>query len=271
MTHPNDATVFFGQRQLFAHLARHPRPLSQVPGLTIVESEQVPAQFANNYDLHFLEPPRASSLTNIMRDLTALPTATTLQTCRPSQPNTVRRPADGGEVLLFAAGSRILGIEFPEKYQGAWCVGWADHKHGLISAEAIRLDLPTKDKSRNQGSSSMQAVARWKFAVKDGKESKGGEWLSFSKGEVLNNIGWSHQDHWCWSGTNSKGRTGLFPRSHIEPGTLMEVAIKSDHVSVASNERKTGLLSRISIRHRSSSGGGGAGGGAGPSPRASIY
>lgn len=265
-THPNDATVFFGQRPLFAHLARHPRPLPRVPGLTVIQSEEVvPRQFANNYDLHFAKAPLVSGLSQLSgRDLGALPTATAVQTCRASPTSGARRPADGSYTLTFAAGARILGVQFPEKYQGEWCVGWADHEHGLLAAETIRLDPPRSSDARDQGSSSMQAVARWRFAQKDSKETRGGAWLAFGKGEVLTHIGWSHQDHWCWSGTNAKGRSGLFPRSHIEPGTLMEVAGQSDRESVASAERRMGLLSRISIRHRSGSGGG-------LSPRASIH
>lgn len=252
-THPNDATVFFGQRQLFAHLARHPRPLPHVPGLTVVESEELPWKYANNYDLHFWGQPRASRLAHIMRGLTALPTATTLQTYRPSQISTMTKPADGGEALCFATGARVLGIQFPEKYQGIWCVGWADHHYGLISADALRLDPPTEESIRVQGPNSMQAVARWRFAVKDSKDGKGGEWLSFNKGELLTNIRWSYQGHWCWSGTNSSGKSGLFPSSHIEPSTLIEMTAQSGCVSGASGEKRTGLLSRISIRHRSKS------------------
>jgi hypothetical protein len=29
-----------------------------------------------------------------------------------------------------------------------------------------------------------------------------------------------YADYWCWSGTNSKGRTGVFPQSHIDLQTL---------------------------------------------------
>lgn len=65
-----------------------------------------------------------------------------------------------------------------------------------------------------------------------------------------------HQEHWCWSGTNSKGKTGIFTRSHIEPGSLVEATERSDRSSFVSSEKKAGLLSRISMRHRSSNSGG---------------
>lgn len=308
-THPNDATIFFSQRQFFVHLARHARPLPYVPGLAVIEADEVPAQSANNYDLHFSRPPRAAHLASVMRELTALPTATALQTCRPTPVLAQRRPADGAEVLCFAAGARILGIEFPAKYQGEWCLGWADHEHGLLPTEAIRLDPPRRRDVRGlQGSgsgSSMKAVARWKFSMKESKEkgsagsagagAGAGDWLSFGRGEKITNISCElsiyfarsllnsadeepsaerriaadigpYQEHWCWWGTNTKGKSGLFPRSHIEPGTLMEAATTSDPSSSFENE-KTGLLSRLSIRYL----GGGGGGGGSTSPRTSIF
>ncbi|KAK2613759.1 hypothetical protein N8I77_000649 [Diaporthe amygdali] len=260
-THPSDATVFFSQKQIFNHLARHPRPLPHVPGLTVVESADI-GPHANNYDLHFLNPPLKSHLATIMRDLAALPTATALQTYRSTPTSSVKRPTDGQEVVNFASGARILGIIFPEKYHGEWCLGWSDHQYAAFPADTIKLEEPRKSEIRLQGSSSMRAVSRWKFSVRD----KSSEWLSFSKGEIITNIGWSHKEHWCWSGTNSKGKTGIFPRSHIEPGSLFEATIFTDRSSFVSHEKKAGVFSRISIRHRSSGSGGG-----GLSPQQSIY
>ncbi|KAF3767705.1 hypothetical protein M406DRAFT_69825 [Cryphonectria parasitica EP155] len=275
-THPNDATVFFSQRQLFAHLARHPRPLPEVPGLLVLQTEDVPVQFANNYDLHFPGPARVSMLADMMRELTALPTGTAVQTCRHTPTSNPKRPPDGSDVLSLAAGARILGVEFPAKYQGDWCLGWADHEQGLLPADIVRLDPPpgrkSGDSANQGGSTTLRGVARWRFAVKDGKDKSRGEWLSFGKGEVITNIGWSHADHWCWWGTNAKGRSGMFPQSHIEPGTLKEAAaaaaaaaatattVRSDRASTSSGERKTGLLARISIRQKSGGSGGGGGG-----------
>lgn len=48
----------------------------------------------------------------------------------------------------------------------------------------------------------------------------------------------------------------MFLQSHVEPGTLTEAATRSDRGGISSAERKAGLLSRISIRHRSSGSGG---------------
>ncbi|KAI3402152.1 hypothetical protein diail_81 [Diaporthe ilicicola] len=246
-THYNDATVFFSQKQIFSHLARHTRPLPHVPGLTVVETADI-GSHANNFDLHFLNPPLKSPLATIMRDLAALPTATAVQTYRSTPTSSIKRPTDGQEVANFAAGARLLGVVFPDR---------SDHQYAAFPIGTIKLDAPKKSDIRLQGSSNMRAVARWKFSPRE----KSGGWLSFNKGETITNIGWSHQEHWCWSGTNSKGKTGIFPQSHVEPGSLVEGTTRSGGPSVAGREKKTGLFSRISTRHRSS---GSVGGGLSP-------
>lgn len=139
-----------------------------------------------------------------MRDLGALPTATAVQTYRPTPTSSIKRPKDGREVLNFASGAKIHGVVFPVQYQGEWCLGWytwllvlcpcdtstdkidrSDHQYAAFPAETTKLDEPKKSEVRLQGSSGMRAVARWKFSVR-GKSS---EWLSFNKGEIITNIG----------------------------------------------------------------------------------
>lgn len=61
----------------------------------------------------------------------------------------------------------------------------SDHQYAAFPADTVKLDEPKKNDTRLQGSSSMRAVARWKFSAR----GKTGEWLSFSKGEVITNIG----------------------------------------------------------------------------------
>lgn len=61
----------------------------------------------------------------------------------------------------------------------------SDHQYGAFPAEAIKLDDPVKSDILLQGSSNRRAMTRWKFSVR-GKSS---EWLSFSRGEVITNIG----------------------------------------------------------------------------------
>lgn len=246
-THANDGTVFFSQKQLFNHLARHPRPLPHVPGVTVVEKPNI-GLHENNYDLHLVNSPTQSHLAAIAGDLAALPAATAAQTYRPTPTSSAKRPRDGQEIVHFATGAKILGVVFPERYRGEWCLGWADHQYGAFPAETIKLDEPLKRDIMLQGSSCRRAITRWKFSAQE----KPSDWLSFSKGEIITNIGWSHQEHWCWSGTNSKGKTGFFPQSHIEPGSVVEVTAGSGQSSIMSHEKKAGLFSRLSIRHRSS-------------------
>lgn len=94
-----------------------------MPGLTVVEAADL-EPYGNNYDLHFLNVPLKSHLATIMRDLAALPTATAVQTYKPTPTSSIRRPTDGQEVLNFGSGAKILGVIFPDRYQGEWCLGW---------------------------------------------------------------------------------------------------------------------------------------------------
>lgn len=135
-THPNDATVFFSQKQIFNHLARHPRPLPHVPGLTVVEAAEI-GSLANNYDLHFRNPPLKSHLEIVMRDLAALPTATAVQTYRSTPTSSIKRPKDGREILNFASGAKIHGVVFPDQYQGEWCLGWYTSLLVLCSCDSL--------------------------------------------------------------------------------------------------------------------------------------
>lgn len=156
-----------------------------MPGLTVIEDEEIPHHLANNYDLHLPNPPKRSPLVAVARELNALPTATALQTYRATPEQT--------DVLSFASGANLVGIKFPSRYQGQWCVGWADHTYGAIPTEAIQLDLPRKSdtmpKNWAPSSSSMKAVARWRFSVKERERSWGGEWLSFNRGDAITSIG----------------------------------------------------------------------------------
>ncbi|RYP53896.1 hypothetical protein DL768_001208 [Monosporascus sp. mg162] len=228
-------------QQLFLHLGRHPRPLPSVAGLTVIEGPDMPPQPKDNFDLFFPNPPAQSVMTGIMPEISRLPTATTTET-RKSQHGIMRAPLDRAPVLQFAVGAKIVGIEFPAKYEGKWALGWHDGVRAAFETDAVLLDAPPKGEIRMQGTSSLQAIARWKWNQKGGD----GKWLKFDKGDVIKNIGWSHEDHWCWSGTSSKG-WGIFPQSHIEPKSLTTVQ-PGDSGSVSSgggggSEKKSTWLS----------------------------
>ncbi|RYP91829.1 hypothetical protein DL770_002085 [Monosporascus sp. CRB-9-2] len=221
--------------------SRHPRPLPSVAGLTVIEGPDMPPQSKDNFDLFFPNPPVQSIMTGIMPEISRLPTAMTTET-RKFQNGIMRTPLDRAPVLHFAVGAKIVGIEFPAKYDGKWALGWHDGVRAAFEADTVLLDTPPKGEIRMQGTSSLQAIARWKWNQKGGDE----KWLKFDKGDVIKNISWSHKDHWCWSGTSSKG-WGIFPQSHIEPESITTVQ-PGDSGSVSSGgggggEKKSAWLS----------------------------
>lgn len=263
----SDATVFFNQKQLFAHIARHPRPLPIVTGITVIEDVESPADipppFRHNFDLHLPPsvPPVQSIMSGIAREVGRLPTAIATETRR-SVNNVMRAPPDRAHPLQYAVGARIVGIEFPAKYDGKWGVGWHDGVRAAFELDSVRLEAPPRSETRMGGSvgnsaasimsgvsggsgnhTNVQAMARWKWSQKGE-----GNWLKFDKGEVIRNINWVYNDHWCWSGTVGKNNTyGIFPQSHLEPNSIR--AVRPDEASISSGERgKSSGLGRFSIR-----------------------
>lgn len=179
----SDATVFFSQKQLFTHMARHPRPLPKIPGVSVIEGAERPETFKDNFDLHFMSPPMQSVMLGIAPEVSKLPTAVATETRRNAH-GIMRSPPDRLAVLQFAVGAKLVGVEFPAKYEGKWGIGWHDGVRAAFEAESVRLDAPPKSETRMQGTSSMQAVARWSWNQKGE-----GSWLKFSKGDEVRNIG----------------------------------------------------------------------------------
>ncbi|ROT40208.1 hypothetical protein SODALDRAFT_306264 [Sodiomyces alkalinus F11] len=238
-----DATVFFSAKQLFKHLARHPRPLPEVPGITVVDEHSVPAELTNNFDLHFKRAPVPSPLEHRRDEVAQLPTATVTKTVKKMYG--MRRLSDQTPVHELAEGARISGVEFPAKYRGEWVTAWHDGEQASVPFDIVRLDPPPMSEIRMGAMSHATATARWKFAPKSKEE--GEEWLKFEKGEEITNISWLHADHWCWSGTNSKGKWGIFPQAFIEPNTVKEPTRSNQPGRTSEERRRTKLLSHISI------------------------
>ncbi|KAI0404343.1 hypothetical protein F4802DRAFT_252251 [Xylaria palmicola] len=260
----SDSTVFFNQKQLFAHLTRHPRPLPKITGVTVIEESELPPQVKDNFDLHFPHPPIQSVMIGIAREVSRLPTATTTETRKVSH-GSMRLPPDRQAAPLhFAVGAKIVGIEFPAKYEGRWAIGWHDGVRAAFEADAVQIEAPPKAEVKMQGTSSVQAVARWKWSQKGDDR-----WLKFDKGDVIKNISCEfslrdylvlrddkldfsnllanigvYNDHWCWSGTTSKG-FGIFPQSHLDPDSIRTVN-SEDAGSVSSWEKKNPL--KFSLR-----------------------
>ncbi|KAK3687655.1 hypothetical protein B0T22DRAFT_405468 [Podospora appendiculata] len=264
----SDATVFFTHPQLFSHLARHPRPLPNVPGLTVIETPQIPEVFKNNYDLHFPSAPTPSLMTeSLRRETRGMPTAIATESFRQTH-GTLRAPLQGVTMLQFAVGARIVGVEFPEKYGGLWGVGWADNVKAAFPMDCVRIVPPPKSEIKVQPLSNISATARWKRSPSS-KENSGdandssNHWLKFDKGEVITSISFQYPEHWCWSGCNSRGKWGIFPQAFMQPNTMKELSIEpaslqsrnswGSQAPLESKGRGVGsVFSRISNRRKAS-------------------
>lgn len=182
--HASDATVFTSQKALFAHLARHPRPLPELPGVTVFDEESVPAQFKNNYDLHFKNPQEKHPVIEKADQIALLPTGTSKDAARRMYGQ--RLLHDKTPALEMVQGAKIVGLYWPEKYVGEWAMGWNDGIYASLPMEILKLDQPPEEEIQMWGTSQIQVTTKWKFNPKD---RKGTKWLKFDKEEVLSNIG----------------------------------------------------------------------------------
>ncbi|KAH6895620.1 hypothetical protein B0T10DRAFT_455866 [Thelonectria olida] len=251
--HASDATVFTSQKALFSHLARHPRPLPELPGVTIIDAETVPPQFRNNYDIHFKNPQEKHPVIEKANEIALLPTGTSREAARRMYGQ--RLLHDKTPALDMVQAAKIVGLHWPDKYVGEWAMGWHDGIYASLPMEILRLDQPPEEEMQMWGTSQIQVTTKWKFNPKD---RKGTKWLKFDKEEVLSNIGWTYQDHWCWSGTNAKGTWGIFPQAFVDVATLRDSSnfMASDRASIMSEEKKTGgMLARFATRRSNRSGG----------------
>jgi hypothetical protein len=186
-TEESDATVFYSQKDLCAHIARHPRPLPEVPGLTVIDAPRIPVEEQSSYDIHLKAPPLPSPLAGKREMISKLPTTTANQVTR--RMHGMRTMPGGTPCFEMAAGARIVGIEFPEQFYGEWCMGYHDGAYAGFPLDVVRLEPPAVSEVPMGGSSSVSAVAKWKFNPKD-KSGKGdkGDWLKFDRGDVITNI-----------------------------------------------------------------------------------
>lgn len=248
-----DATVFTTPDHLLLHLARHPQPLPIVPGVTVLYGTEYQSAAAssistasssdpdaNDFDLHLVNPPLPTPVPPTVGQA-PVATATREHLQRYGAKKMARPPGFTGDMLHFLAGARIVGVMYPEKWEGKWCMGWHDGFVGAFSAKAVQIEPPRHNEMPMASSDSgMSVTTRWKWKPhdkegKDGKPKKSGDsgssvlnageeslWLSFEKGETISNVKCLYADHWCWAGTNSKGRFGVFPQSHIITKTLQQ-------------------------------------------------
>ncbi|KJZ79231.1 hypothetical protein HIM_01382 [Hirsutella minnesotensis 3608] len=244
----SDATVFFSTKALFDHLARHPRPLPQIPGLCVVEGAEIPAQLRNNYDLHLRQPPAPHPAHENHDEVSNRPSGLAKQHSRRLFGQ--KLIYDRSPALELALGARVTGIQWPLKYKGEWMFAWHDGIFASVPTDLIKLEPPPASEVQLGGSSRVCARARWKFAPKD---KDAANWLKFDRHETITNILWPHAEHWCWSGINAKGKWGIFPRAFIDMDTVHEVSQQgAGQTSSPTMEKgKSSVLSKISGRRSS--------------------
>lgn len=262
----SDATVFASTGQLFEHLARHPHPLPDVPGVVVLYGEAAPDQV--DYDVNFTSEPLANAAED--PSIAYLPVAIATKDHLYEQVSKMALPDQETLPLLFFSGARIVGVEFPQKWDAKWCTGWHDGAFGAFPAKSMQLEPPTRTDMRPAKlmESKRSGVVKWKFQPKTG--AKAG-WLELKKGETLSNLSCESiinrrgapytnsagddADVWYWTGSNSKGQFGIFPSSHMNLDTIKDGSLGAE-VPVA---KKAG---RSVFRFRRAST---AGSGSGPS------
>ena len=94
-------------------------------------------------------------------------------------------PKYDGEMLQFMKGARIVGVIFPERWEGKWCLGRHDGAFGAFSAKAIEVRPPHESEIPLGSGSGMSVVAKWKWHP---EKLAGASWLEFEKGEVITNL-----------------------------------------------------------------------------------
>ncbi|KAI1060240.1 hypothetical protein LB506_011212 [Fusarium annulatum] len=212
----DDATVFQSIDLLFRHISRHGHPLSHVPGAEVVyEHSDINSRGRQDCDLYIPNSTMTTlhgvTRTNESNRLSSLPVARAVKDhIRRTNEKPQARPDATSEILQFFSGARIVGVEFPEKWDGKWCQGWHDGVFGTFPSKLISLDMPRHVKIASLPNTPRTGVVRWKFE----KQRQPG-WLALKKGDIIYNLAWEDPHAWFWSGSNAKREYGIFPRSHI--------------------------------------------------------
>ncbi|KAM0189090.1 hypothetical protein ACHAPI_010235 [Fusarium lateritium] len=185
----DDATVFQSIDLLFRHISRHPHPLPHIPGVVVVyENRDANARRRQDYDLSFPHSTMTTSPSGLPAynpdRIASLPAVrATKDHIRRKNEKSQARPDSVSEVLQFLAGAKIVGVEFPEKWNGKWCQGWHDGVFGTFPSNIITFELPQHVDSALLPRTPRTGVARWKFE----KQRQPG-WLALRKGEVIYNL-----------------------------------------------------------------------------------
>ncbi|KAM0077331.1 hypothetical protein ACKRZS_010635 [Fusarium odoratissimum] len=185
----DDATVFQSIDLLFRHISRHGHPLPHVPGVEVVyEHSDVNSRGRQDCDLYLPNSTMTAlhgvSRANESNRIASLPVARAVKDhIRRSNEKPQARPDATSEILQFFSGAKIIGIEFPEKWDGKWCQGWHDGVFGTFPSKLISLDMPRHVKIASLPNTPRTGVARWKFE----KQRQPG-WLALKKGDIVYNL-----------------------------------------------------------------------------------
>ncbi|KAI1036236.1 hypothetical protein LB504_011429 [Fusarium proliferatum] len=185
----DDATVFQSIDLLFRHVSRHGHPLPHVPGVEVVyEHSDINSRGRQDCDLYIPNSTMTTlhgvSRTNESNRLASLPVARAVKDhIRRTNEKPQARPDVTSEILQFFSGARIVGVEFPEKWDGKWCQGWHDGVFGTFPSKLISLDMPRHVKIASLPNTPRTGVVRWKFE----KQRQPG-WLALKKGDIIYNL-----------------------------------------------------------------------------------
>jgi hypothetical protein len=145
------------------HLARHTRPLRHVDGIKVCYGNQT----TQDFDLHFTRRDiQPNPLGDISAKIANLPTGRAIVTDRPKPGKNIPKDPEGRPILQFAIGAYIVGITFPERFNGQWCLSYHDDKHAMFPLNTIHLIAPSRDVVMDS-KSPLVATARWDHKPKD--------------------------------------------------------------------------------------------------------
>lgn len=149
----------------------------------MIDQTEVPAEYKNDYDLHFKSPVETHPAIEKADEISYLPTATSKEAARRMYGQ--RLLYDRTPALELVVNARVCGLTWPAKYLGEWAMGWYDGQWASVPTEIIKLDPPPSSQIKIDGTSPVQVTARWKFNQKDKVK---GDWLKFEKDEVITNV-----------------------------------------------------------------------------------
>ena len=175
--------MFRSPDDLMRHLARHSQPLPALSGVFVAYGS-LPDSAPLDFDLHLPDSPTPVPMPeNVARLATAVAVKDHYR--RPGRGKLDKPPKYEADMLEFMEGARIVGVIFPEKWGGKFCLGRHDGEFGAFPAKAIELRPPQETEIPVGGENGMSVTTRWKWQPPG---TVGAPWLSFGKGEIISNV-----------------------------------------------------------------------------------